>query len=113
MQQRSACYCLGLPLHVSHGPAHRGRCLLTDSRPVQPWLEPPSPRQVPSILMSGCVDAEPVSMHNLDTAAADAPIEMKGIRLAGAPLYLDMQARPRPSCMGLGCRASTSVALKT
>ena len=25
--------------------------------------------------------------------ANDAPIEMKGIRLAGAPLYLDMQVR--------------------
>ena len=35
-------------------------------------------------------DAEAVPMH-IPVTAADAPIEMKGIRLAGAPLYLDMQ----------------------
>ena len=35
--------------------------------------------------------AEPVPADASTPAAADAPIEMKGIRLAGAPLYLDMQ----------------------
>ena len=38
------------------------------------------------------MSAEPVPLHGPVTTAADAPIEMKGIRLAGAPLYLDMQA---------------------
>jgi len=55
------------------------------------------PLLLPSLLMSGCVDAEPVAMHAPINGADDAPIEMKGIRLAGAPLYLDMQVRPSTS----------------
>ena len=50
------------------------------SRPPPPYVHPR-------------LRAESVPAHAPVTGAAEAAIEMKGIRLAGAPLYLDMQVR--------------------